>query len=147
MIRIAPAGRDDVPEWQALRDALWPHAAGTQNAAEIAGFFDNTENVAFIARDPGGRPLGFAEGSIRHDHVNGCRTSPVGFLEGIYVLPAGRRKGVARLLVDALAEWARHHGCSEFASDAALDNLVSHQMHEALGFVETQRVVFFRRGL
>ncbi len=44
------------------------------------------------------QPLGFIEGSIRTDYVNGTESSPVGFIEGIYVVPAGRRKGGARQL-------------------------------------------------
>jgi aminoglycoside 6'-N-acetyltransferase I len=33
------------------------------------------------------------------------------------------------------------------ASDAFLDNSASHQMHGALGFSETERVVYFRKSL
>jgi aminoglycoside 6'-N-acetyltransferase I len=33
------------------------------------------------------------------------------------------------------------------ASDALLDNGASHAMHRALGFEETERVVFFRKPL
>ncbi len=43
--------------------------------------------------------------------------------------------------------WAQAQGCNELASDAALDNLGSQQMHKALGFAETQRVVYFRKML
>jgi aminoglycoside 6'-N-acetyltransferase I len=35
----------------------------------------------------------------------------------------------------------------ELASDALLDNNGSHAMHEALGFTETERVVYFRKAL
>lgn len=146
MIEITKAGPADIPDWHEMRDALWPHAAA-ENAAEIAAQIDNPETVAFIARDAAGRALGFAEGAIRHDYVNGCDSSPVGFLEGIYVMPDARRIGVARRLVAALAEWSRQHDCQEMASDADIDNAISHQMHDALGFTETQRVVFFRRAL
>ncbi len=91
--------------------------------------------------------MGFAEASIRRDHVNGCETSPAGFLEGIYVTENARRQGVARQMAAAVADWAREHGCRELASDAAIDNDASHRMHEALRFSETQRVVYFRRLL
>nr|WP_241823604.1 GNAT family N-acetyltransferase [Sphingomonas sp. Sph1(2015)] len=47
-------------------------------------------------------------------------------------------------LVAAVADWGRAQGCSEFASDAELENVDSHAMHRALGFVETERVVYFR---
>jgi len=71
----------------------------------------------------------------------------VACLEGIYVKPAYRRRGIARALCERVAAWARKLGASELASDALLDNTDSHAMHRALGFTETQRVVFFRRTL
>jgi aminoglycoside 6'-N-acetyltransferase I len=88
---------------------------------------------------------GFAEAAIRTDYVNGAQSSPVGFLEGLYVVPHGRRNGVARLLVAAVTRWAAECGCSELASDAALANTASQALHRALGFEETERVVYFRK--
>jgi aminoglycoside 6'-N-acetyltransferase I len=73
-----------------------------------------------------------------------CRcaaTSPVGFLEGLYVAPTWRRHGVARSLVEVAQAWCVECGCSEFASDALLDNAISHAVHRALGFAEAERVV------
>lgn len=146
MIRVARATADDVADWLALRNALWPHAAA-ESPAEVEAMLSDANQTAFVARDHDGRALGFAEAAIRRDYVNGCETSPVGFLEGIYVVQDARRRGVARQLVTAVAEWSRQCGCRELASDAAIDNEASHQMHEALGFAETQRVVYFRRLL
>jgi aminoglycoside 6'-N-acetyltransferase I len=58
-----------------------------------------------------------------------------------------RRRGVARALTQAAEAWTRTKGCSELASDALLDNEVSHRMHNALGFEETERVVYFHKAL
>ena len=55
--------------------------------------------------------------------------------------------GVAAALIRAVEDWGRQKGCTEFASDALLTNLNSHTMHRALGFEETERVVYFRRKL
>ena len=79
--------------------------------------------------------------------MNGTQSSPVIFLEGLYVIPELRRQGVARTLVAEVARWARACGCSELASDALLENAASHAAHRALGFAETERVVFFRKRL
>lgn len=105
------------------------------------------KHAHFLALTPEGEAIGLAEAAVRHDHVNGTNTSPVGFLEGLYVAPAHRRQGVARHLVAAVARWAALHGCEELASDALLDNETSHAMHLALGFEETERVVYFRKPL
>jgi len=146
MIRVTAATEADRADWLRLRVALWPDAA-EDSPTEIAEILADSELAAFLARDDAGRAIGLAEVAIRHDYVNGCETSPVGFLEGIFVIPEARGQGVARALVGAAAEWVRAKGCREFASDAALDNSTSHLMHEALGFEETERVVYFRKVL
>lgn len=107
----------------------------------------NGDAIALLARDESGKAIAFAEGAIRRDYVNGCDTSPVGFLEGIYVRADARRQGIARTLCRMLEDWAAGLGCSEFASDVLHDNAVSRQAHAALGFEETERVVFYRKAL
>ncbi len=79
--------------------------------------------------------------------MNWYKSSPVAFLEGIYVRPEFRRRGVARLLCQAAQRWGRSRECTELASDALIDNTVSHSMHHGLGFQETERVVYFRKDL
>ena len=103
--------------------------------------------MAFLVRDDAGAVIAMAEATLRRDYVNGCSTSPVAFLEGIYVRPAWRRQGAARLLCRAVEAWGKEQGCREFASDALLDNAVSHRMHQALGFEERERVVCYCKTL
>ena len=62
-----------------------------------------------------GRGVGFAEVSVRTDYVNGCKSSPVAFLEGIYVRPEFRRHGVARLLYQEAERWGRARGAPRWA--------------------------------
>jgi aminoglycoside 6'-N-acetyltransferase I len=100
-----------------------------------------------VAYADDGEPQGLVEIALRSDYVNGTDSSPVGFLEGIYVAPQFRRQGVAGKLIETAQQWAREQGCSEMASDAVLDNTTSHAMHLALGFEETERVVYFRKSL
>lgn len=136
------------PGWLALRAALWPQCSRGEYAAGMANKVAHPGRyAAFVARDGGGDAAGFAEASIRTDRVNGTDASPVAFLEGLYVAPRTRRQGCARALVAAVAAWGRACGCGEFASDANLANTDSHAMHRALGFVETERVVYFRQLL
>src|SRR5205814_1792245 len=100
-----------------------------------------------VQYDDAGTAVGLVEVAIRTDYVNGTESSPVAFLEGIYVVPEARRSGVARQLVAEAERWARSVGCTELASDAQLENTESHTMHAALGFVETERVVYFKKAL
>ena len=147
-VRVAPATAADAEDWTAMRTALWPRGGDGAHAADIAGLLaDPGETINLIARTEDGAALGFAEAALRRDYVNGCKTSPVAFLEGIFVWPEARGHGVARAMVAEVEAWARKQGCTEFASDTAPDNFVSQDMHRALGFEETQRVVFFRKVL
>jgi aminoglycoside 6'-N-acetyltransferase I len=101
----------------------------------------------FVEYDSAGVPLGFVEVSLRVDYVNGADTSPVAFLEGIFVAPHARQRGIARALIAEVERWALNNGCMELASDAGLENTGSHAMHLALGFAESERVVFFKKPL
>jgi len=143
-----PLESADDPDWLRLRLALWPDTSPGEHLQEMAGFLAEPERFAqFIARDAQGKASGFVEASIRNDYVNGTETSPVAFLEGLYVRPSARRRGVARELVQAVEQWARSRGCSELASDASIRNRTSHAAHKGLGFVETERVVYFNKRL
>lgn len=148
-MKIRPAHEGDLAEWAALRAALWPDDDATAHAEDITATFltGDPDQVAFVAEDEDGRLLGFVEASIRRDYVDGCDTSPVAFGEGAYIVPELRGTGVGCGLVEAVAEWGRARGCSELASNALLENTASHAFHEAVGFEETERVVFFRRML
>jgi aminoglycoside 6'-N-acetyltransferase I len=145
-VHVQAAGSADIADWLALRAAL--HGASDDHHGDIVQILAQPERGAgFIARGADGAALGFAEVALRTDYVNGCETSPVGFLEAIYTVPTARRRGVARALVRAAEAWTLARGCTELGSDALLDNAGSHVMHGALGFEETERVVFFRKAL
>lgn len=145
---IRPAATADMEAVAELRFALWPDEPLEQRRAETR------ENLArvdgrlqtLVAID-GDEVIGFAEVSLRTDYVNGCQSSPVAFLEGIYVRPGHRRQGIGRALVAAAGQWGREQGCSELASDALLANEASQRFHGSAGFEETERVVYFRRPL
>jgi len=101
--------------------------------------------VVFIDAD--NMAVGLVEASIRYDYVNGTDNSPVGFIEGIYVAEEARGKGLARKLIEEIEQWVVKRGCKELASDASIDNSNSINMHLAVGFEETERVVFLRKLL
>ena len=151
---IRPVARPDFVEWVRMRTALWP-AGRDEHAMEVSTFFD-TGSIGwsdsllgwkvFVAERPAGGLCGFVEASMR-PHVDGCRTRPVGYVEGWYVDLDTRCQGIGRALVRAAEEWATSQGCKEMASDAQLSNTVSQEAHKALGFEESERLVHFRKRL
>lgn len=147
MIQVRPVAPADSDAWVRMRCALWPEGSEVEHRREVARFFAGELRdplQALIAIDGAGRPLGFAELSIR-SYAEDCLTDRVAYLEGWYVVPESRRRGVGGALVRAAEEWARAQGCAEFASDALLDNHVSAAAHTALGFQETVQLRCFRK--
>jgi aminoglycoside 6'-N-acetyltransferase I len=146
-VKIEACESADHPGWLRLREALCP-GERDQHLAEMARLVSNRARYRqFVAYSSSREAIGLAEASLRSDYVNGTESSPVAFLEGLYVVPSARRKGVAASLVAVVADWARAAGRRELASDAVLENSISHVVHRALGFEETERVVFFRQQL
>ena len=135
--------RGDARAWARMRHALWPEA--DQHASDMERVLASPDEWAFLA-EAGGVPAGFAEISIRK-FANGCETAPVPFLEGIWVEPEFRRRGIGRRLVAHVEAFVRARGFREIGSDALIDNGASHAAHAAWGFSETERVVYFRKGL
>lgn len=147
MSSIKPCTTVEQAGWLQLRMALWP-ADRNEHLSEMTALCAQPGRYAqFIAYAEDGAPQGLVEVALRSDYVNGTDSSPVGFLEGLYVDPAFRQQGIAALLVKTAEQWAKEQGCIEMASDALLDNSVSRAMHRALGFEETERVVYFRKPL
>ena len=60
---------------------------------------------------------------------------------------ACRGEGIARKLLAACEDWASEKGCTEFASDCELTNIVSQNFHRAVGFEEANRLVAYVRKL
>ena len=118
----------------------------SQREPEFAQLTASAEAACFLAWEDD-EPIGFAQCQLRHDYVEGCETSPVGFLEGVYVSPRYHRQGVARQLVAACEAWARSLGCTEFASDCELDNTTSLAFHLSIGFEEAGRTIWFHKTL
>lgn len=144
---IRPFASADRAEWQRLRHALWPATTAVDHETDLAEYLGAPEShVILVAARPDGRLAGFAEVRFR-SHADECVTSPVGFLEGWFVDPDVRRSGVGRALIEAAEDWARGHGCREFASDTEASNTGSLAAHRALGFSEGPPAINFRKTL
>lgn len=114
--------------------------------ADFAEIVNSNDAVCFI-KYIDDFPVGFAQCQLRHDYVEGTHSSPVGYLEGIFIVSEYRHKGYAKELLRECELWAKEKGCSEFASDCELDNSNSFNFHMAMGFEETNRVICFRKEL
>jgi aminoglycoside 6'-N-acetyltransferase I len=129
-----------------LRHALWPDGSEADHRRDVERFFANPQTGAILVMDDRSGLVGFADLSIR-SYAEGCESGRVGFLEGWYVVPEARRRGIGRRLVTAGEEWARSAGCVEFGSDAEAGNELGTAAHRALGFEEVGLIRCFRKDL
>lgn len=146
MLTMKKAAKSDLDAVVQMFGKLWPHHETDELKEEFAQLLLSEENAVFLGFVDG-EPVAAAQCGLRHDYVEGTGSSPVGYLEGIYVEPGYRRQGIARQLCEACENWAMGMGCSEFASDCEIDNLDSFRFHMGLGFIEAGRIICFTKTL
>ena len=139
---IVPVSKENEKEWIELCIALWPDATANELPERCAAYKQSCF-LYYIEN----KAVAFVNLSLRHDYVEGTGSSPVGYIEGIYVKPDYRKHGIARELVTHAKEWAFSQGCNEIASDAEFHNEDSQLFHEKIGFVEANRVVCYSMNL
>ena len=145
-MNIRKATAADAKTLAGMAAALFHHEDVNALQTEFEALARDKEAACFLAEE-GGVEVGFAQCQLRHDYVEGTETSPVGYLEGIYVKAAFRRRGVAGQLLRACEEWAKGMGCSEFASDCELHNTDSLSFHLHTGFEEANRIICLTKRL
>lgn len=133
--------------WLEMRADLWPDATSAESRREVAAMLAGEgDATAFVAVSPKGELVGFIEVSLR-PHAEGCSTSPVGYVEGWYMRPGFRRRGLGGEMLLAGERWARSRGCREMASDTELANRLSQAVHKRVGYEVVATLVTFRKRL
>lgn len=143
---IKQAEADDSRMIAELAMLLWPYNEINDLENEMLEYIVSDKRAVFICYSET-MPVGFAQGSLRNDYVEGTDSSPVGYLEGIFVKDEYRKRGIGKKLVLQCEEWAKNKGCSEFASDCELNNTESLKFHLHLGFEEANRIICFKKNL
>lgn len=150
-MHIRPIRPDDRAEWLRLLLGLYPGQPESDHVPGMDAFLageplpELLPSEVFVCERSGGGLAGFLELSVRR-YAEGC-DGPAPYVESWYVDPDARGTGVGRRLMAAAETWARSRGHAELASDALLENVASHRAHAALGFVEVERAVHFRKVL
>lgn len=143
-MRIREYQNTDWDEWRRMDQVLCPD--NDDSEADICALLARPDVAVFIAERPDSSVCGYVEVGIR-GYADGCRSSPVAYIEAWYVDPDMRRSGYGRALLEAAETWARGRGYTEMASDARLDNSVSFKAHQSSGYDVVDRIVQFRKSL
>jgi aminoglycoside 6'-N-acetyltransferase I len=145
-MRIVEITRDRFAEWRRLRQAVYGDLEAGFHAAEMELIFSSAHATCFLGLGESGAALAMLEVSLRN-FVDGCLGGPVGYIEGIYVIPAQRKRGHGGELAEFAATWFRSKGCRNMAADAELTNLAAQDFLIRAGFDETYRIVEYKRSL
>ena len=118
-VQIRSVVPEDAETWRRLRTAHWPDGAA-EHGTEIAAFFAGTlaEPQAVFLGECEGQAIAVMELSIRRD-LPMLPNVKVGYVEGFYIMPEFRGRGLARQLLRFAQRWARGERCVAFASDRA----------------------------
>ena len=133
-------------DYRSLRIRLWPDCRDDCDR-EVAEILANSARwAAFIVSVNGQGAAGFIEVRLR-EFAEGTGSSPVAFVEGWFILPEQRRRGLGKALMKAAENWAASQGCAELGSDTQADNDLSIEVHKQLGFQEVERLVCFLKRI
>ncbi len=146
-IDFRPATETDSPSVAGAMKALWPEA-DMEEMRELAAARCSPAAAAptFVAINSGGELAGFVYLDLR-SYAEGCTSSPVPFIEGWWVAPSMRRKGIGRRLIEMAESWAKSRGYHEIASDTEVHNTASQAAHRALGYSPLPALIPFRKML
>lgn len=148
-VTVRPVAAGDYAQWLRMRKILFDDLDNTFHETEMAIYAAATDKHCLIAEASGvcaEMCLGFAELSLRNV-VDGCLSTPVGYVEGIFVVPEARGRGVSRALIEHAVAWFDRQGCREMATDTLAGDTAAQAFHRQLGFTETYRIVQFRQTL
>jgi len=141
--RIERIGNKHVTDWTDMMLELWEDNSHEILKAEHVNLVNDERFGNFICYEDNDEAAGFINMSLRSDYVEGAETSPVGYVEGIYVKSEHRRTGVGRSLLERGAQWARQKGCTQIGADCSIDNALSQGFLSGAGFREAERVVCY----
>ena len=143
---VKKAIKEEAAMVAALAVQMWNSHTIEELEQEFFELINSEDSAIFLAIEDM-KPVGFAQCGLRHDYVEGTNSSPVGYLEGIFVQEEYRKNGLAKELLKACETWSKEQGCSEFASDCELENENSLKFHLKMGFEEVNRVICFMKRI
>lgn len=144
---IREATINDCVEIANLAKEIWTNNLISELEKEFNESIVSEKACIYVFEDEDKRIKGFAQCNLRYDYVEGTKSSPVGFLEGIFITEEYRGKGIGKLLLNAVELWAKENGCIEFACDCGINNSTSYNFHIHHGFKEVNRIICFSKKI
>lgn len=132
--------------WSIFRLSLYSALENEYNVKEMESIhIDDKWHCQFIENDKGEK-IGLVEISLRNI-VDGCLTSPVAYLEGLFLIESERNKGQGTKVIKLIIAWCKSSGYEELATDTEINNTKAQKFYSKLGFEEVDRVIEYRLDL
>jgi len=141
-MKIIPVDSSNLKEYVDLAMLLFPDEDYEEEYEMYKESFKTDKEMGYLY-EADNKFVAMMHLSIRSDYVNGTDTSPVLYLEAIYVLSDYRKTGIARKFIDFAENTAKQKGITQLASDCLLENHTSELFHKSCGFREEERVICF----
>jgi aminoglycoside 6'-N-acetyltransferase I len=142
-MKLAPIEKKDFALWRKMRREIYPIIDPEYDQREMEQISVSGIWFCYFIENETGETIGLVELSSRNI-VDNCLSSPVAYLEGLYLEPECRGRGLGKQAARLVFDWCRERGFSELATDAELANTAAQNFYRALGFEETDRVVEYR---
>lgn len=137
----------DFDTWRRFREELYDDLDPAWSEDEIHRIATDPNMTTYLVFDETQpTPIGMLELSLRNI-VDGCATSPVAYIDGLYLTEKWQGRGLGSQLLAFAKKWAGEQGCTELAVDTELDNVRAQKFYLREGFEETFRIVQFRMNL
>jgi ribosomal protein S18 acetylase RimI-like enzyme len=92
---------------------------------------ERSESVVLVANDKNGNAVGFAQ---LYPSFSSGHARSIFVLNDLFVVPASRRLGVGRLLLDAAADFDRKAGAARLTLVTAVSNTTAQSLYETAGW-------------
>lgn len=145
-MKIVEASIDNIDALTDLALLLWPENKRLELREEFVQLLASAKDKLYLVSNEQDY-VAFIHLSIRSDYVEGSHSSPVGYVEGIYVKPEYHRQGISKRLVQVGEQWCQSMGCRQIASDIEQDNMDSYDFHVNVGFEEANRIIAFIKDI
>ncbi|MEX0361515.1 MAG: GNAT family N-acetyltransferase [Allomuricauda sp.] len=132
----------DYQDWKDMTLKLFKDYPVERIERGLKSILKKSNQQTFMAKDSD-LAVGFVSTSLRVDYVEGSTTSPVGYVDMVYVKESYRKHGLARQLFEQAEAWARTKGCIEMGSDTWLWNTNAQQFHEKMGYSKEEVLVHY----
>jgi len=143
---IIKADETNLKEWAEMSTLLFPELTYDEAYKECENWLLDKNEIGLLYKIDG-KYAGFMNIAVRKDYVNGTDSSPVVFIEAIYVLPQYRKAGIGKEFIKYAEDFAKEQNISQIASDCLIDNSQSEAFHKSCGFIEKERVICFVKDI